>query len=244
MRLRLGKSRPLTRLAQEREQYFALGVAAPQCRQWFINQANAYCGILSPTRMKSVSLSLVLASSLLFAQCAKTPEVAPKINYDQKSTEIVQGVSPAVVGDWTLRRVQIKAQPYNGGQLALGIVRDTVLQDFATISIRPAPSRSSIPDLRYARFSGVLHYRTKTYPIQFELSASPQRLFHDEGPQAVFLLEYNFPVGSHPTEVEEQFLQSLGLIGEHFTLQVVPGQPRTMTWQGSYRGIGTIELVK
>lgn len=195
--------------------------------------------------MKSVSLSLALASSLLFVQCAKTPEeVAPRIDYDQKSAEIVQGVSPAVVGNWTLRRVHIIAQSYNVGQGELGIVRDTVLQDFATLSVQTAPSRSASGVPRYPRFTGSLHYRTKTYPIHFELTASPRRVVQDAGPQAFFLFEYNFPIGSHPTEPEEQLLHYLGLIGENFTLEVTPGQPNAMTWRGLNRGIDKIELVK
>ena len=195
--------------------------------------------------MKSFTMALLLATGALFSQCAKTSEPAPKVDYDQKSAEIVQAVSPSLVGDWTLRRVHITAQPYNSGQRELGIVRDTTFENFATLSIQAAPSGRSIPDLRYAKFTGLLHYRTKTYPVQFELSASPQRLFYDKGPQAVFLFEYNFPVGSHPTEPEEQLLQyNLGLIGDNFTVEVLPGQPNAMTWRGLNRGIDKIELVK
>ncbi len=195
--------------------------------------------------MKAFRLSLLLAIGALFSQCAKKSGPVPKVDYDRRSAEIVQAVSPAVVGDWTLRQVHVTAQPYNSGQRELGIVRDTIFENFATLTIQPAPSGRSIPDPRYAKFTGFLHYRTKTYPIQFELSASPQRLFHDEGPQAVFLFEYNFPVGSHLTEPEEQFLQyNLGLIGDNFSLEMVPSQPNSMIWRGSNRGIDRIELVK
>ncbi|GAA4042643.1 hypothetical protein GCM10022409_30720 [Hymenobacter glaciei] len=188
---------------------------------------------------------MLLVSGLLFAQCSRTSEPAPKVDYDQKSAKIVQAVSPVVVGDWTLRRVHITAQPHNSGQRELGIVRDTTFENLATLSIQSAPSRHSSGDPRYAHFTGLLRFRTKTYPIQFELSASPQHLFHDEGPQAVFLFEYNFPVGSHLTEPEEHLLQyNLGLIGDHFSLEVVPGQFNAMTWRGLSRGIDKIELVK
>ena len=195
--------------------------------------------------MKAFSLPL-LALVALFAQCAKTsPEAMPqaRVNYDQKSVDIVQALSPSVPGTWQLRRLCIKAQSYNTGQKELGLVRDTVFQDFATLSIQPAPSGRSIPDPRYASFSGLLHFRTKTYPVRFEVSASPDRLFNDRGPQGTFLLKYNFPVGSHRTEPEEQFLEYLGFINENFSLDVVAGQP-TMTWRGLSRGIDRIDLVK
>ena len=195
--------------------------------------------------MKTFSLALLLATSVLFSQCTKTSEPAPKVDYDRKSAEIVQAVSPAVAGDWTLRRVHLKAQPYNVGQRELGIVRDTIFQDFARISIQPAPSPRPTPDARYASFSGLMHFRTKTYPIRFELSASPERLVYDKGPQGTFVIEYNpTTTGSRPTEPEEQFLLYLGFINENFSLEVVPGQPNNMTWRGLSRGIDKIELVK
>lgn len=155
--------------------------------------------------MKAFSLPL-LATVALFAQCAKTsPEVTPKagVNYNQKGADIVQALRPFVPGTWQLRRLYLKAQPHNTGQRELGLVRDTVFQDFATLSIEPAASGRSVPDARYASFSGVLRFRTKTYPVRFEVSASPDRLIYDRGPQGTFLLEYNFPVGSHQTEPEE-----------------------------------------
>jgi hypothetical protein len=194
--------------------------------------------------MKTLALPVLLATSLLFSHCTKkTPDVAPKVDYDRKSAEIMQAVSPAVVGDWALRRVYVKAQGYNTGQGELGIVSDTVLQDFATLSIQPALSRYPSGDPRYPNFTGFLRYKTKTYPVQFELMASPERLVHDRGPQALFLLDYNFPAGSRPTEPEEQFLNHLGFMQENFSLEIVPGQPN-MTWRGFNRGIDKIELVK
>ncbi|NVO86180.1 hypothetical protein [Hymenobacter terrestris] len=194
--------------------------------------------------MKAFSLPL-LATVALFAQCAKTagPAPTPRVDYDQKSAEIVQALSPSVPGNWQLRGLYIKAQSYNTGQKELGLVRDTVFQDFATLSIQPAPSGRSIPDPRYASFSGLLHFRTKTYPVRFEVSASPDRLINDRGPQGTFVMKYNFPAGSHLTEPEEQYLTYLGFINENFSLDVVSGQP-TMTWRGLSRGIDRIELVK
>ncbi|MFD1468525.1 hypothetical protein ACFQ48_09835 [Hymenobacter caeli] len=188
--------------------------------------------------MKNYSALLLLPAGLLLAQCAKAPEVAPKVDYDQKSADIVQAVSPSVAGTWAMRRLAFKAQPVSYFR------KDSVYEDFATIDIRPAAvARHSPADPRYADFTGLLHYKSKTYPVQFELTASPERLVHDQGPPALFLFEYNFPVGSHPTEEEEAFLQYLGLIGDNFTLEVAQGPP-AMTWRGTSRGVDKIDLVK
>ena len=195
--------------------------------------------------MKAFYLPL-LATVALFAQCAKnSPQVAPnaRVDYDQKSADIVRALSPSVPGTWQLRRAYVKAQSYNTGQKELGLVRDTVFQDFATLSLQPAVSGRSVPDPRYASFAGLLHFRTKTYPVRFEVTASPDRLINDRGPQGTFLLEYDFPVGTHPVEPEEQYLEYLGFINENFSLEVVSGQP-AMTWRGLSRGLDRIELVK
>lgn len=195
--------------------------------------------------MKTNTYLLFLIGLLLF-QCTKVSEVTPaatKIDYDKRSIQIMQEVSPSLLGDWKIRRLAIKAQPYQVGQRELKIVRDTVFQDFATLSIRQGPSRRSIPDPRYANFEGFLRFRTKTYPVQFELMASPNRIVDNTGPQAIFLLDYNFPPGSHPTEPEEMFLQYIGFMQENFSLEIAAGQP-TMIWRGSNRGIDKIELQK
>ena len=196
--------------------------------------------------MKNTSLILLVATGLLFSQCTKTSEVTPKeeIDYDQESVKIMQELSPVVVGDWSLRRVQIKAQPHNYGQKQLRLVRDTVFQDFATLSIKPEAPRQSVVDLRYPAFEGSLHFKSKSYPIRFELMANPERVVHQQGPQALFLLQYNFPVGSHPTEPERTFLENLGFISENFSLEVLPNQPDKMIWRGLNRGIDNIELIK
>lgn len=188
---------------------------------------------------------LFLATGALFCQCHKAPaDVAPRVDYDQKSIALVQGVAPAVPGEWALRRLYIKAQPYNTGQKELKLARDTVFQDFATMSIRAVPSTRPAPDLRYASFEATLHFRTKTYPVRFELSASPEGLFNDQGPQAIFMMQYNYSTtSSRPTEPEEQFLQYLGFMGDNFSLQVTPGQPG-MIWRGLSRGVDRIELQK
>ncbi len=156
----------------------------------------------------------------------------------------MQAVSPAVVGDWTLRRVHITAHWHNEGQHEMGIARDTVLQDFATLSVQAAPSGNSSGDPRYQYFTGFLRYHAKTYPVHFELIACPQRVVEGKGPQAFFLFNTNFPVGSRPFDPEEQLLRHLGLIDEDFTLEVMPRQLRTMTWRSLSHGLSRIELVK
>lgn len=170
------------------------------------------------------------------------PTPAPAQSYDEASAALMRKVAPHVVGNWTLAEVHVQFKPgfyFFGPQR---FPRDTVMQQFAKLAIAPAqPSRSSPADPRYPDFEGQLTYRGKIYPVYFSLLAAPDRVVRNEGPLAHFLLEYNFPVGSHPTEVEEQFLQNIGLIEDNFSLEL-DSVRHTMTWRGLNRSIEHVEL--
>lgn len=195
-----------------------------------------------------ISEFLRFSAVLAFASCTSNhePDPTPAFNYDQASANIITATAPQVTGSWLMRKVYVTHQPYNPGQRELKIRQDTVYQNLATLTVRPVNRSQSVPqDARYAKFEGEITYRTKTYPIQFTLSAAPNRVVNQEGPQAIFLLEYNFPPGSHYTEPEEKFLwYQLSLIGENFSLEIASSQLNSMTWRGANRGINQIDLVK
>jgi len=192
-----------------------------------------------------VSLWL-LPISLLFGQCSldKQEDAAPAINYDQASITLMEKVTPQLVGNWELRQVNIKIQSYNQDQKKLGLTQDTVFRNLATMVIRTATvPRSNPRDARHPDFEGSISYQGKTYPIYFRLIANAERVYNDQGPQAFFLLEYNFPMGTRLPEPEETFLDNLGLMGDNYSLELFEGQPR-MTWRGLNRGVEKIELHK
>lgn len=188
--------------------------------------------------MKVFRYLLLLPFAGLAASCASTPEVLPTPTYAEKEAAVLKQVAPQVAGQWTLTDVRYIPRPLF--QRPAGLPRDTVLAQLATLTIVPAsvPRPSGRPE-----FEGQLTYRSKTYPVRFSLYASPDRVVRDQGPPAYFLLEYNFPVGSHQTEPEEQFLQDIGLIGENFSLEAEAGQT-TMQWKGLNRHLKSITLRK
>lgn len=153
-------------------------------------------------------------------------------------------LAPQVVGRWTLQQVYIKSQSYNYDQKQLKLTRDTVFQNLATLTVRPASRlRISSADPRHPEFEGTIEFRTKTYPVYFYLRANPERLVNAQGPQAFFNFDYAFPNGTRIPEAEETFLDNLGLVGEVFSLETVSKQPK-MVWRGLNRGIDKIELQK
>ncbi|MBC6610679.1 hypothetical protein H8B15_07080 [Hymenobacter sp. BT507] len=199
--------------------------------------------------MKNYLHLSLLATALCFTQCTKEEAVPakpgttakPAINYDQESIKLMNQLTPQMVGDWSLQRVHIKRQSYNSSQSEAGIKRDTVLQELAILSIRQAAvPRTNPKDLRHPDFDCTIQYKGKSYPMHFWLLASAEHVFDKTGPQAFFLLEYNFPSGTRFPEAEETYLKSIGLV-DNFSVETT-ADPNTMTWRGLNRGIDKIEL--
>jgi hypothetical protein len=196
--------------------------------------------------MKYYSLFLLIAVGFGLVQCTLSgpPPDPPRIDYDKESIKLMSELTPQVAGTWNLRQVQIKRQSFNGPQAQLGILKDTVFQNLATLVLYPATKSRSIPrDYRYAEFEGTIQYSGKTYPVYFYLVANASWVVKKTGPQAFFLFDYNFSDGWHQTEVEERFLSDLGLVGDNFLLETTINQPR-MIWRGLNRGVSQIDLQK
>lgn len=197
------------------------------------------------------SLFLGLAViSLLFLQCSQdggsvTPVTpAPQVDYEKVTIKLMDELAPQLLGRWTLRQVDIKVQSYNVNQKKLQLAKDTVLLNLATLTIRSATQlRMSPQDPRHPEFEGTIEFRGKTYPIGFYLLANAERVVSNKGPQAHLLFEYRFPNGTRIPESEETLLNDLGVVGDNFSLEIVPGQS-AMTWRGLNRGVDKIDLQK
>jgi hypothetical protein len=156
----------------------------------------------------------------------------------------MQTVAPQLVGAWTLRQVQVSFQPYNAYQAMLPLRGDTLFQNLATLTLAAAKTpRSARADARYPEFEGHLHFRGQDYPIYLKLLAQPEQVINHQGPQASFLFETNYPVGTRQRDAGEEWLFNLGLLGDNYTLELVAGQP-LMRWRGLNRGVSRIDLVK
>jgi hypothetical protein len=193
--------------------------------------------------MKIISF-LVTALVIMCSQC--TPPTPLSVDYDKKQEVLMAKLAPQLVGEWVITETQISVTTVSRyAHREANITRDTILQNVAKLMIRPAANPRTTPyQVRYPEFDGTIQYKNKTYPIYFYLIAQGERLVKNTGPQASFLLQYDFPSGSsHPTEPEESYLQNIGLIGDNFYLSIQDGQP-AMTWQGLNRGIKQATLRK
>jgi hypothetical protein len=194
--------------------------------------------------MRFLLPSVLLGLTCSLTNCSHEAPPAPKLDYDQASRELMQTLAPQVVGTWTLRQVQVSFQPHGYGHALVPLRGDTLLQNVATLTLAPAKTPRRVPaDARYPEFEGQLHFRGQDYPVYFQLLAHPTRIVDQQGPQAHFLLETNYPVGSRQRDAGEEWLTNLGLLDDNYTLELVAGQP-LMHWRGLSRGVSRIDLVK
>lgn len=178
----------------------------------------------------------LLFKPILYRWYGPVPTFSPTPTFDEASIAVLKDVTPLVAGKWTLERVYVRRQPYY--LYPQSFPKDTILQQFATLTLALA---SSPGDARYPQFEGTLFYKGTTYPISFSLQANPTRVLRQQGPPALLLFGYKGPIPLHTTTAGEQFLYNIGLIDEHFTLEVTKGQP-LMTWQGQKRHLERIEF--
>ena len=194
--------------------------------------------------MRLLLPAVLLGIAYSLTNCSQRSDPAPKLDYNQASRELMQILAPQVVGTWTLCQVQVSFQPYNPHHALLPLRGDTLLQNLATLTLAAAKTpRSARADARYPEFEGQLHFRGHDYPIYLQLLAYPDQLVNHQGPQAHFLFETNYPVGSRQRDAGEEWLLNLGLLDDNYTLELVAGQPR-MHWRGLNRGVSRIDLVK
>ncbi|MFD2574565.1 hypothetical protein ACFSUS_28295 [Spirosoma soli] len=180
--------------------------------------------------------------SLACLQC--TPDTPTKIDYDQLAAQLMTDLKPQVVGTWTLRQVHVSPNGPNRIN-RLNLTKDSTFQDLALLTVVPAAApRQTLVDPRYTEYDGSIQYKTKTYPIQFNMWPG-LRVYSSsqQGPQAFLLFSFRFSDGTRFAEAEETFLEDLGLINETFSLETTVGQP-TMQWVGLSRGIQRIDFVK
>lgn len=195
-------------------------------------------------KLASYGWSLIVLGCLQCTPGADPKPRDPDFDRDQRAAQAMTDLRPQLVGRWRLRQVWVSPHAPNGLN-RLGLAKDSVFQDLAVLTIRPASKpRTTPPDPRRGEYDGTIQYQAKTYPVQFDMWPAARLYGYSSiGPQTYLLFSFQFPDGIHYQEPEEAFLENLGLISETFSLQTTLGQP-TMQWVGLNRGIQQIQFVK
>jgi len=194
--------------------------------------------------MKRV-LSLIFAFSLILLACKKNEgeevNVKEEIDYTKASIELMDSIRPKLSGTWNMKEVDVKVFPPYTNEV--GIKSDTTLKDFAVLDITTVDNYSQDFYLEHNNVTGLLKFKSKTYPVGFTMMSTPTRIAKKTGPQVFTLFEYRFGDGSHVTENEESYLWNLSLIGENYSIEISP-DGKTMVWKGLSRAIKSIYFVK
>ncbi|GAB4013306.1 hypothetical protein GCM10028808_32000 [Spirosoma migulaei] len=170
----------------------------------------------------------LLAVCLCFSQCRQQGN-APTPT--ELTIKFVDELRPQLVGTWEIRQAQVSHKNLVPVYYSTGITKDTLLQDVATLNLWPSSEKQI--DGRILELEGTLQFRATEYPIKAKLW--PRQ--NDPKSKGTLFLNFAYKesgVTLIPQEVD--YLQSIGLIGDNFSVETVLGEP-TMTWRGLNRAI-------
>jgi len=165
----------------------------------------------------------------------------PKIDFNTAAVKLMDSIRPDLYGTWQMQEMKVVPSPPSTAEI--GIHKDTVLKNIATLSINQIDYDTNELYRRRNDVTGTLTFGNKTYPVGFTMNASANRIYHKTGPQVFGLFEYRFSDESHVTAKEEMYLIYLTLIGENFEMQL-SDDGRLMQWKGLNGAIKGIRLVK
>jgi hypothetical protein len=188
------------------------------------------------------TITLAFVFCLIFSACKKKENIIleEKIDFNEASVKLMDTIRPDLYGTWKMKEVNVK--PFAPQTSEIGIYKDTTLIDFAILNITSVNNYSKYNQVSND-VTGVLEFQHKSYPVGFTMRATGDRIFKKQGPQIFALFEFRFLVGSHPTEKEEDYLQSLTLIGNNYTIEI-SSDGQKMVWKGLNRAIKEIQFVK
>ncbi|SDZ80870.1 hypothetical protein [Pedobacter hartonius] len=164
-----------------------------------------------------------------------------KTDYTKESIKAMENLRPKLYGTWSMEKITVKPVLSAAGEL--GFKRDTTLLNLASLNIDRVDYSSQPGNLTRNDVTGMLKFKTKSYPVGFRMLATPTWITEGIGPQTFALFEFRFPVGSHLTETEEAYLSNLTLIGENYSINMSK-DGKTMIWKGLNRAIESIEFVR
>ena len=188
--------------------------------------------------MRNIIVFVILVLSI---SCKKSPEVSKekKVDWNKSSILLMNDLRPKLYGSWKIEELHVT--PYAPNTSEIGIFKDTLLNNVAELTI------SQVNNTGYYEkgndVTGFLKFKTKSYPVGFRMLPTSDYIFENKGPQVFALFEYRFPVGSHLTEPEEDYLRNLTLINTNFEIEISE-DGKVMTWKGLNRAIKSMRLTK
>ena len=184
---------------------------------------------------------LYLGLFLALASCKRQAEVPQKekIDWNKSAISIMDNIRPKLYGSWTIKEINLV--PFPPSTSEIGIYKDTTLINLGQLDINQVNTAGA--NQISNDVMGVIRFDNKVYPVGFRMLATGERIYQNKGPQVFGLFEYRFPVGTHLTEPQEDYLRNLNLIGSNFDMEISENG-KTMTWRGLGRAIKSMRLQK
>ncbi|SOD91905.1 hypothetical protein [Spirosoma fluviale] len=197
--------------------------------------------------MRKSLFVITILSTLCFFQCTPDQPATSVINKEQAARTLLDNEVNQLVGKWRIQESIVEPRQFNPYQVELAIVKDTVLRDLATLTIRPAATTNRLtqgwPSSHYTGLDGTLDYGSKSYPIYINLVIPDEVTSTGRGIVKLF----NFLPGTFEPEAEAILFKKLGFFHTDFTL-TTPSDSSVMHWrdtgQVSSIGLTQVKLIK
>ncbi|WP_460965847.1 hypothetical protein [Spirosoma litoris] len=176
----------------------------------------------------------ILITSLCFSQCQQKELLSPS----EQTAKFVDELKPQLIGSWVIQQAQIDHKKLLSLQYPVAIIKDTLIQNLATLTFQA--SSQIISDKRILELEGVLNFRNVALPIYAKIYP----IQNNSKLKGTMFLTYNFKgVDDRVTSAEVDYLQSIGLTGDNFHVEINQDNP-LMVWRGLNRAIVYANLHK
>ncbi len=121
--------------------------------------------------MKTLSTIFALLVCFGFIACQSNEPIAPQEDYEVREIEIIDSTVNGLLGIWAIRTVNINFE--RGWSLSeVGITKDTILEDLASLEIYALTYRSSPVQRKNPTMLATLVFGKQRIPVSFNLSAT------------------------------------------------------------------------
>lgn len=179
----------------------------------------------------------MLLIPILLWQCSPPPEPT----YTELTIQYINQLRPQLLGTWQFKQTQIEAKKLRSNRYSknyTGIVKDTVLQNMATLNLEPFSGK--VYDERVLNLDGSIRFRGKLYPV--EVRIYPIRNEMQKGIMWVAFKHVPNQVIDYDSD-DAKYIDTIGLVGVNFNLNTELGQP-SMTLKTNDTAITQANLVK
>lgn len=165
-------------------------------------------------------------------------------NYNERERELITDLVPALEGTWQLEQISISFTD-DWNQQEGGITSDTIFRNVGALTINNC---SNAIQPQYPDCQAIIMYQNEAIPVQFGITAAPERVVRGTGEYAyisITLNTTNLPDNYDWEQPEMNFFRNINFINEGFAIAKVDAD--TMVWHGlnaTYLGLDSVRFAR